>query len=131
MSSAMISLPIEVRITVDVDVPAEEFGVSIFIHDVEGKLIVHSSSMMNRKLRVLARGKSILTVTLPAYLLNSSTYIVSIAADVPNRRVIFHEEKLISFKVSMDCEEMGRYSTGAWKGLTGPGIADWNYYGSD
>lgn len=125
--TTLITKPIELRISILVEIPAEELGVSLFVRDAEGRLIIHSSSMMNRKLRALPRGRHDLLATLPAYLLNSGEYFVSIAADIPNRRIIFNEENLISFEVVVDCSSMGRYSSSAWNGFTGAGIAKWDH----
>jgi hypothetical protein len=81
--------------------------------------------MMNRRLRTPARGQHVLLATLPAYLLNSGNYIVSVVSDIPNNRIVFYERNVISFDLSLDCEEVSRYQAGSWKGATGPGIVEW------
>lgn len=123
--SALVTLPIQIGVLVEVETPAEELGLTLLVSDFGGKVIVHSSSMMNRRLRVLGRGQHALIATLPAYLLNSGSYLVSVVSDIPNHRIVFSEQNVISFDVSLDCEEMGRYADGSWKGVTGPGIIEW------
>ena len=123
--TALVTLPIQICFSIDVETPADELGLTLLISDFEGKVIVHTSSMMNRRLRTFARGQHVLSATLPAYLLNSGTYFVSVTSDIPNNRMVIYEENMISFDVSLDCEEMSRYSTGSWKGITAPGVVEW------
>jgi hypothetical protein len=125
LGSALITSPVQICISIDVETPANELGLTLLVGDSEGKVIVHTSSMMNRRLRTPDRGQHFLKATLPAYLLNSGSYIVSVVSDIPNNRIIFYEKNVISFDVSLDSEELGRYSAGSWTGVTGPGIVDW------
>jgi len=125
LGSALISSPVQICVSIDVETPANELGLTLLVSDSEGKVIVHTSSMMNRRLRTPDRGQHFLKATLPAYLLNSGDYIVSVVSDIPNNRIIFDEENVISFDVSLDCEEVGRYPANSWTGATGPGIVEW------
>jgi lipopolysaccharide transport system ATP-binding protein len=127
-SAALITSPIDICITLKIDRAAEEIGISLFVSNSEGKLVVHSSSMMNRSLRKFNLGQHHLTAKLPAYLLNSGCYSVSLVADIPHNRIVFSEQNVVSFNVTVNCENMGRYPASDWKGLTGPGICTWTSY---
>lgn len=120
-----ISRATEISLDLSIANPVPGVGVSLFITDVEEKVIVHTSSLMSFQLHTLGKGRHRVTAKLPAYLLNKGTYQVSIAADISNNRIIFHERNLVSFEVEIDCPKMGHYSSSAWKGVTGPGIAQW------
>jgi hypothetical protein len=128
-ASALITRPIEIRITLSVEHAPRELGVSLFIYNCEAKLVVHTSSVMNRNLRCPVSGEQILSVQLPAYLLNAGSYSISLSADIPHNRIIFSEQNIVSFNVTADCPEMGRYGIDDWKGLVGPGICIWAKYG--
>ncbi|SDW04091.1 ABC transporter ATP-binding protein [Thiocapsa roseopersicina] len=124
-SAALITLPVDIRTTVRIDSAAEEIGINTIIVNSEGKIVVHSSSIMNRALRKMGVGEHKLSALLPSHLLNAGFYSVSASAAIPYKRLIFNEPHAVSFSIAADCTAMGRYSENAWTGITGPGIAAW------
>ena len=63
---------------------------------------------------------------IPAYCLNTGSYSIDVASDIPFQKTIFHEKDILSWEVLGTCDKMGRYGVGAWKGLLGPGIVKWS-----
>jgi hypothetical protein len=125
-SSIDISRPFDVEVEIVVMKPVPEMGVAVRILNGHGEIILHTSDLMNQKMHSKEPGRWISVCRLPAYVLNHGTYTLSVFADIPFRKYIFMVENVLSWTVEGVSSEMGRYDLASWRGVIGPGLADWS-----
>jgi lipopolysaccharide transport system ATP-binding protein len=121
-----ISKPFDIVIDTEVLRPLPEACVGIKVLSADGQVVLHTTNMMNPGAQLSAPGRWQVVCRLLAYTLNAGRYLLSLGADVPNQRVIFLEENVLSWTVEPLSSQMGRYDARAWGGVIGPGLANWS-----
>ena len=124
-STADMVNPIEIEIEIRIQKPIKEVGLGLRILNSEGQIILQTADIMNIVQRNREPGVFTYKYRLPAFALNTGSYSITLGADIPNIRVIFWLENLLSFDVESSSPEMGRYHTHAWAGVVGPGLGIW------
>ena len=99
--------------------------IGLMIRSADGIIVAHTSSVLGNIVIGVTPGKQMFRCVFPPYALNVGLYSISIAADVPNMKLFFLLEDVLSIPIESDSQEMGRYPVSAWKGILGPGIAHW------
>lgn len=124
-TSVDITKPMQIEIEVDVATPMTECNVAYRIIASDGTVVLQSSDAFSATGGAKAEGIWRLRSGLPPYTLNAGVYTLTVTADIPNQEILFVEENVLAFTVQPTCPVMGRYSSDAWKGLIGPGLATW------
>jgi lipopolysaccharide transport system ATP-binding protein len=125
-ASVDITKPFEIEIETEVLQPLPEAHISLRVVSAEGHVVIHTSDVMNPAVSTRAAGRWVSVCRLPAHALNAGTYVLMVAADVPHVRVIFDEDQVLTYTVEPFSAEMARYTPEAWRGLVGPGLAEWS-----
>jgi lipopolysaccharide transport system ATP-binding protein len=121
-----ITKPFDIEIETEVLRPTLEVTTGVRVLTADGYVVLTTTEIMNGEQRAGRRGRRLSVCHLPAYTLNAGTYVVSVGADVPNIRVIFYAENVLSWSVEAISPEMARYNPQAWTGVIGPGLAEWS-----
>ena len=123
-SSIDMTAPFQFSFEAELIQPVPEASLGIRIITSDGQVALHTTSVMSQA-TITTPGRWRFVCRLPAYALNSGDYVVSIGADIPNRRAIFYEESALAWRVEPLSTQMSRYQQSAWGGVLGPGLADW------
>jgi len=121
-----IEEPIIIEIEVSILKNLPEAFFSIYIINSDGVIVLHTSDIMNGQNAERKSGVLKLQCKIPAYSLNTGKYSLNVASDIPFKKIVFHEKDILTWEVLDTCEKMGRYGVGNWKGILGPGIAQWS-----
>ncbi|HYJ86597.1 MAG TPA: polysaccharide ABC transporter ATP-binding protein [Pyrinomonadaceae bacterium] len=126
--SANVDITQSFEIEIETQLPQTSAGLtlSLKILTSDGECVLHTADIFADDQATRESGAWVSTCALPAYLLNSGTYTLSIAADIPNIETIFNEEAVVRWSVEPLCSQMALYSPEAWGGFLGPKIAQWN-----
>jgi lipopolysaccharide transport system ATP-binding protein len=121
-----ITKPFEIEVETEALQPLPEAHISLRLISADGQVVIHTADVMNPRLASRPPGRSVSRCRLPAHALNAGTYVLMVGADVPHARVIFLEEQVLTCTVEPLSAQMSRYAVEAWRGLVGPGIAEWS-----
>ncbi len=121
-----IERPFSIEIEADVQRPTKELTLAIRVLTADGTTAIHTCDLFGPERGRRQTGRWLTRCALPAHTLNAGNYVVSLAADEPNRRLVLNAENLISFRVEATSTVMGRYHSGAWHGILGPGLPTWS-----
>jgi len=121
-----ITEPFEVEIETQVEKPEDETGVGFHVLTPDGNVVMHSGEVVSGLSVARTPGRWVSRCRLPAYVFNAGDYLLSVDADVPYRRIIFSEDGVLRWRVEATSEGMGRYHTGSWMGVVGPGLGGWS-----
>ena len=90
-----------------------------------GRIVMHTADLGNSETIGREPRPSCSRCEFPAQILNVGTFFLTVGADLPNKRIVFIVENILAFTVQNPSPEIGKYSSTAWKGLIGPGLARW------
>ena len=124
-STIDMTVPFQFSFEAELTQPVPEASLGIRIITSDGQVALHTTSVMSQA-TIATPGRWRFVCRLPAYALNSGDYVVSIGADIPNRRSIFYEESALAWRVEPLSTQMSKYQQSAWSGILGPGLADWS-----
>jgi lipopolysaccharide transport system ATP-binding protein len=124
-SSIDITKPFEIEIETQSDKIEIDLAISIQIFTVDGRIALHTADITNSEIIGREPGRRVSCCQFPEQLLNTGTYFLTVGSDIPNKRMIFLVENILSFYVQNPSPEMGKYGSSAWKGVIGPGMARW------
>lgn len=105
--------------------PINSFALSCIIRNSSGNPILHSHSNIKDQDAYLKEGRNHIKMKIPAYLLRSGKYFISISGHVPHVKTFFTADDTISFDIKTKNPEILRYPSTAWQGSIGPAIVDW------
>lgn len=125
-STIEINRPFSFQIEIDLMKKLPELGIGMQIITHDGQIALHTAHILTDDVKgVLEKGRWVINCAFPAYLLNSGTYSLSLGADTPNKQMHFMEDNVLTWNIETTSIEMSRYATNAWKGIIGPGMANW------
>jgi len=116
-------IDIELEITTSDDLPNAAIG--MIISNQEGHPILHSASNLIEKSVQIKKGTNQIRYTIPANILKSGQYSVTVAAVEPNIHSYFRLPDIISFVIISENKEINRYAENVWKGMLSPHIGSW------
>jgi lipopolysaccharide transport system ATP-binding protein len=125
-ASIDITKPFDIEVEIDILEPISEVAISIRVLAADGQVVLHTADVLNSEALARKQGRRVSVCRLPAYTLNRGTYLLCVGADIPNLRMIFNVDNVLSWNIEATSAEMGRYSPTAWKGVIGPGLATWS-----
>lgn len=102
-----------------------EVMIALFIKNDHGVVVIHSTSAFGAKHHDRKEGYQVIQCVIPGGLLNGGRYSITVAADIPNVKLYFLEDNILTFSVEAISSEMNRYRSSDWKGLVGPMAVDW------
>ena len=114
-----------IEITLKVVRPLRDVNVSLQLTRGDGIMVIHSANLVHEGRVADACGVQVLTCAVPAHVLNSGTYFLSVGADIPHVRLVFHEQRFSCIRVEASSAEMSRYPAASWKGLVSPLMTEW------
>lgn len=114
-----------IHVVVDVRKQFDELGVSLIIRNSFGQNIVHSSSLVWMPAEVVP-GVWSYVAKIQGNTLNRGDYALTIAADVPNKEMIFVAEGVLSFSIESKSVSSSMYAAKAWSGVLCPEAVIWN-----
>ena len=120
-----ITKPFEVEIMTEASDFVRDVAIGLRVLTDDGYTVLHTSDLMKGETTDRQPGRVVSVCQLPSYALNVGSYLLSVAADVPNTRMIFAEEKVLKWNIEPVSAPMGRYLKSAWSGVIGPGLAAW------
>jgi hypothetical protein len=126
VSTADMTSPLHIEMEVAILKPMKEVGVAVRILSMEGQILLHTADLLNVRQRSREPSTYTYTCILPPFALNSGSFLLTVGADVPNERLIFWLENVLSFNVESTSPEMGRYQAQSWVGVMGPGLGAWS-----
>lgn len=100
-----------------------EFGLSIKILSSDGTTVIHTANILGSS--KMAPGKWVTQCEIPSNSLNTGSYTVNVAADIPHREILFDLNDILSFQVLGVSENIGRYPASTWKGVLSPDFSNW------
>ncbi|RMF94509.1 MAG: ABC transporter ATP-binding protein, partial [Candidatus Schekmanbacteria bacterium] len=106
-----------------------EVMIGLIIKDNFGVDLIHSSSAFGIKDHGRKIGSQTVRCVIPAGLLNSGRYSISVGADTPNTKQYFLEYNVLTFSIEATSSEMNRYQSTDWRGILSPLIAKWEIVG--
>jgi lipopolysaccharide transport system ATP-binding protein len=121
-----ITRSFEIEIETHSDKAEADLAISLQILTADGRIAMHTADLTNSETIARKPGLRVSRCEFPAQALNVGTFFLSVGADLPNKRIIFIAENILSFSVQNPSPEMGKYAPSAWKGLIGPGLARWH-----
>ena len=104
---------------------AKELGISIKIDRYDGLCVLHTAHIEDSLSAETQNGRWRLRCEIPPHALNVGRYFITVAADIPYKRILVMEEHVLAFQVGTLSSRMGRYGFDGWTGTLGPFIADW------
>ena len=125
-ASIDITRSFEVEITTQSNKSEMDLAISLQILTADGRILMHTADLTNSEAIGRKPGLRVSLCEFPAQLLNIGTFFLTVGADLPNRRIVFIAENALSFTVQNPSPDMGKYSSTAWRGLIGPGLARWH-----
>jgi lipopolysaccharide transport system ATP-binding protein len=125
-ASIDIARPFEIEIETESDKSEMDLAISIQIFTSDGRIALHTADLTNSETIARRTGRRVSLCEFPPQLLNTGAYFLSVGADVPNKRIIFLAESILSFNVQNPSPELGKYASTAWRGVIGPGLARWH-----
>ena len=120
-----ITKPFEVEIETESRSPASGVAIGLRVMSDDGQVILHTSDLMIEATRPLNVHHKITVCHFPAYILNTGTYHLSVAADIPNIRIIFFEDFVLAWNIENLSLQLSQYNMSRWPGVIGPGIVKW------
>lgn len=117
--------PIYVEVETETLKEMPEIAISIQVRSQDDVIVVHTAELSNSEVLRSELGSQLSVCTLPAYILNTGSYRLGVAADIPYRKMVFREENVLRWDVEATSIAMGRYRPSDWRGLSGAGIASW------
>jgi lipopolysaccharide transport system ATP-binding protein len=124
-ASLDITKPTVIELEVLTVTPARETNVFITLTTADGNAVIHTSDLFSPNKHPPIAGVKKLSCSLPPYALNVGQYAMSIAADIPHVRLVLNCEGVLHWSVEGTCPLMARYGLGTWRGVVGPGLAQW------
>jgi lipopolysaccharide transport system ATP-binding protein len=124
-SGVDITQPFSIEIETEVLRSIKEISVGLKVISLSGETLLHTTEVMSRREGPRESGIWISKCDLPAYVLNTGSYSLSVSADIPHVKVIFEAEMALTWSVEPLSPEMARYPTSTWGGVLGPGIVKW------
>ena len=122
---------VDITQSFDIEIETETFrelkdaGVALRVLTEDGQTVLHTANVFGGLNCTWSIGRRVWVCRLPAYTLNAGTYVLAVAGDIPNIRILFAEENVLSWRVEAVSPQMGKYGPGAWTGFIGPGLASW------
>ena len=121
-----ITRPFEIHIFTDVLKPIHNIVIGLQVNGAEGQIVLETADIMECEIPMRQRGSWSSVCQLPAYALNLGTYTLTVAAYIPNLRVLFRKENVIRWSIEGVLAQMGMDDPKAWGGFIGPGLASWS-----
>jgi len=119
-----MSQPFEIGLMLAAGMVHEATHVSLQIADEQGTIIHHSSDLFeNHRIPKGMTGHRLVSV--PAHALAMGRYALSLWIWNQSHGMIEHIMNVLSWDVIADDPVFVQYPTAMWKGLTGPGLLDW------
>ena len=125
-TSIDITRSFDIEIETRSDKVEMDLAISLQVLTADGRIVMHTADLTNSEKIGLEPGLRVSRCEFPAQLLNVGTFLLTVGADIPNKRIVFIAENIINFTVQNPSPEIGKYGSTAWRGVIGPGLARWH-----
>jgi len=125
-SALDMAQPFEIEIVTEALKPVVDVAVSLRVLTAAGQTMIHTADIINSGIDRRQTGTRTLICRIPSHTFNVGTYHLSVGADVPNVRIVFSEDEVISWTIEPIGAKMGRYEPQAWRGMISPEYPHWS-----
>ena len=92
----------------------------------DGQILLHAPKSIADSIPSRRPGRCISVCRFPAHTFNTGGYFLSIVSDIPNEKLIFKEDGVLSWNVAPAPTDMTNFDTPNWPGVVSPGIVSWS-----